>query len=151
LVADDAANPGQHKFGVGTLKRKSIPTEDSIRAGWQAESQSPRYERTTGKNERNVRMKRTVLFTLAITMLYVAIGSAQQYPIMDKVAAKVIAKYQNSTCEQLWQQKSHKTAPSPEEQKAIQLLKGDPQMRQAFIGKIAAPIANKMFECGMIP
>jgi hypothetical protein len=24
-------------------------------------------------------------------------------------------------------------------------------MRAAFINKIAAPIANKMFECGMIP
>jgi len=29
---------------------------------------------------------------------------AQQYPILDKVAAKVIAKYQNSSCEQLYQQ-----------------------------------------------
>jgi hypothetical protein len=32
---------------------------------------------------------------------------AQQYPILDKVAAKVIAKYQKSSCEQLWQQKSY--------------------------------------------
>jgi len=24
-------------------------------------------------------------------------------------------------------------------------------MRSAFINKVAAPIANKMFECGMIP
>ena len=29
--------------------------------------------------------------------------------------------------------------------------KSDPQMRTAFINKVAAPIANKMFECGMIP
>jgi hypothetical protein len=27
----------------------------------------------------------------------------------------------------------------------------DPQMRNAFIDRIAVPIANKMFECGMIP
>ena len=27
----------------------------------------------------------------------------------------------------------------------------DPQMRQAFFNQIAAPIVNKMFECGMIP
>jgi hypothetical protein len=27
----------------------------------------------------------------------------------------------------------------------------DPQMRAAFINRVAAPIANKMFECGMIP
>jgi hypothetical protein len=30
-------------------------------------------------------------------------------------------------------------------------LHDDPQMRAAFISKVAAPIANKMFECGMLP
>jgi len=75
----------------------------------------------------------------------------QQYPIMDKVAAKIIAKYQNSTCQQLYEQKSEKAPPTPEEQRAIQFLHSDPQMRAYFIGKVAAPIANKMFECGLIP
>lgn len=75
----------------------------------------------------------------------------QQYPILNQVANKVIAKYQNSTCEQLWVQKAEKTPPSAEEQKVIQFLKSDPQMRTIFINKVAAPIANKMFECGMIP
>ncbi len=42
-------------------------------------------------------------------------------------------------------------AKSAREQKAVQFLKEDPQMRVAFIDKVAAPIANKMFECGMIP
>jgi hypothetical protein len=37
------------------------------------------------------------------------------------------------------------------EQRAMQALRNDPQMREAFINKVAAPIANKMFECGMIP
>ena len=75
----------------------------------------------------------------------------QQYPIMDKVAAKIIAKYQNSTCDQLWQKKSQKAPPSTEEQKVVEFLHNDAQMRTAFINKIAAPIANKMFECGLIP
>jgi hypothetical protein len=35
-------------------------------------------------------------------------------------------------------------------------LKGNPQMRtifvnKVFVNKVAAPVANKMFECGMIP
>ena len=38
-----------------------------------------------------------------------------------------------------------------EEQRVIGLLQEDPQMRQAFFDKVAAPIVNKMFECGMIP
>ena len=77
--------------------------------------------------------------------------SRQQFPIMDMVANKVIQKYQNSTCEQLWEKKAQKTPPSQQEQQVIQMLKSDPQMRTAFINKIAAPIANKMFDCGMIP
>jgi hypothetical protein len=76
-----------------------------------------------------------------------------QFPIMDKVADKVIQKYQTSTCEQLWQEKAQGQGQAkPEmEQRAIQALKSDPQMRQAFFNKVSAPIVNKMFECGMIP
>lgn len=96
-------------------------------------------------------MKRIGLFALAAVMLYVSVGSAQQYPVMDMIANKVIAKYQNSSCEQLWEKKSQKTPPTQQEQNAIAMLKSDPQMRQAFIDKIAAPVANKMFDCGMIP
>ncbi|HVP54692.1 MAG TPA: hypothetical protein VMU45_06820 [Candidatus Eisenbacteria bacterium] len=96
-------------------------------------------------------MKRQFLFALVLASLYVSVGIAQQYPIMDMIANKVIQKYQSSTCEQLWQKKSQKAPPSAQEQQAIQMLKGDPQMRAAFINKVAAPIANKMFECGMIP
>jgi hypothetical protein len=97
------------------------------------------------------RMKRMCLYALAAGLLYVSVGNAQQYPMMDMVANKVIAKYQNSTCEQLWAKKAEKAPPTAQEKNAIQLLKGDPQMRAAFINKVAAPIANKMFECGMIP
>jgi hypothetical protein len=99
----------------------------------------------------------TALFSLSLldlTLLRISDARAhapQQYPIMDKVADKLIMKYQQSTCEQLWVKKSEKAPPSAEEQKAIAFLKSDPQMRAAFINKVAAPIANKMFECGMIP
>ena len=31
------------------------------------------------------------------------------------------------------------------------LLRSDPARRAAFLDKVAGPIANKMFECGMIP
>ena len=72
-----------------------------------------------------------------------------QFPIMDRVADKVIQKYQTSSCEQLWQQKSQPK--SEEEQRVIGFLQGDPQMRQAFFNKVSGPIVNKMFECGMIP
>jgi hypothetical protein len=93
-----------------------------------------------------------LVFTLTLLRpSHVQAQGQPQYPIMDKVAAKIVMKYQQSSCEELWQKKSEKAPPSSEEQRAVALLKGDPQMRVAFINKIAAPIANKMFDCGLIP
>ena len=74
-----------------------------------------------------------------------------QHPILDQVANKVIQKYKASTCQQLWAEGAQKAPPTPAEVKAIQFLKSDPQMRALFLNKIAAPVADKMFECGMIP
>ncbi len=76
-------------------------------------------------------------------LLLPALAGAQDYPVMDRVADK-FQKYQNSTCEQLWQKKGKPK--SAMEQKAVRFLKEDPQMRVAFIDKVAAPIANKMFD-----
>lgn len=46
--------------------------------------------------------------------------------LQDYAADQVVAKFQAASCEQLKAQK-------------------------LFIDKIAAPVLNKMFECGMIP
>jgi hypothetical protein len=85
----------------------------------------------------------------AVSVATLAGVAAAQFPIMDAVANKVIQKYESSTCEQLWAQKQQPK--SAEEQRVIGLLKSDPQMRSAFLNKVAGPISNKMFECGMIP
>ena len=96
--------------------------------------------------------KKIIILTVA-ALGAVGVAYAQQFPIMDKVADKVIQKYQTASCQQLWQEKAQgQGQPKPEmEQRAIQMLRQDPQMRQAFFAKISAPIVNKMFECGMIP
>jgi Mitochondrial import receptor subunit Tom6, fungal len=94
-------------------------------------------------------VKKKPILVVAVTALFVAGVAIGQGRIMDMVADKVIAKYQNSSCEQLWQAKGQPKP--PEEQKAVQFLKNDPTARAAFLNKVAGPIANKMFECGMIP
>ena len=94
-------------------------------------------------------MNKKVSLLVVASALCVAGIAGGQGRIMDMVADKVIQKYQSASCEQLWQQKSEPK--SPEEQRAVQFLKNDPQARTAFLNKVAAPIANKMFECGMIP
>ena len=74
---------------------------------------------------------------------------AQEYPVMNTIADRIIQKYQSSSCETLWQNKQKPK--SDEEQRLVQLLRDDPNMRAAFINKVAPPIVNKMFECAMIP
>jgi hypothetical protein len=94
----------------------------------------------------------TSFFASAVALFCAAVN-AQDFPVLDQIANKVVQKYQQATCEQLWQERAQKgkKPESPMEQRALEMLKSDAQMRQTFINKIAAPIANKMFECGMIP
>jgi hypothetical protein len=72
---------------------------------------------------------------------------------MEKIAQKVIQKYQTSSCQQLAQE--HSQPPTGQkaqmEQNAVEALRNNPQMRTQFINLVAGPIANKLFECGMIP
>src|SRR5271165_3191600 len=86
-----------------------------------------------------------------VLMLVGGTYAQEQHPILDQAANKVVMKYQNATCEQLWAERANKQPPTPQQQKVIAFLKTDPTMRTLFINKVAAPIANKMFECGMIP
>jgi hypothetical protein len=101
--------------------------------------------------------------TSTLIALLVLIASApsaspqqSQYPILDKVAQKVIDKYRTTSCADL---QAKKEAPKPFEpadqaqmkQKVVMLLHNDPKMREHFLNMIAGPIANKMFECGMVP
>ena len=89
----------------------------------------------------------------AAILLHVGFANAQQYPLMDKLADKVVQKYRTSSCQELAQKKS--SPPTGEkamiEQKAIEMMRKDPQMRAEFLNRVAGPIANKKFECGMIP
>ncbi|AUT69171.1 hypothetical protein CUJ88_13130 [Paraburkholderia hospita] len=97
--------------------------------------------------------RRLLRFAMVPALLFAGSAIAQQYPIMDMMADNLVQKYQQSSCEQLWHERAEKQGkPKPErEQQAVQMLRDDPQMRTAFINRVAAPILNKMFECGMIP
>jgi hypothetical protein len=99
-------------------------------------------------------ISRSYLIVLLLLLFPIGIAAAQEsYPIMEKVAERVIQKYQTTSCEQLAMQKSHPPAGemAQMEHRVIELLRSDPQMRTAFLNRVAAPIANKLFECGMIP
>lgn len=76
-----------------------------------------------------------------------------QYPMLDSIAAKIIQKYQTSSCVQLATEKSQPATgqKAAMEERAIELLKNDPKLRKAFLDKVASPIADKLLQCGMIP
>lgn len=101
--------------------------------------------------------RRFVLVAAPLLLLVASVPQAQQgqqqYPLMNRLADKIVQKYQSTPCEQLAEKKSEPATGEEAQmkQRVIQMLKQDPQMRQAFIDKVAPPIANKMFECGMIP
>ncbi len=91
-------------------------------------------------------IRKTILLVASLGFAGAALAD---FPLMNAVADKVIQKYQAATCEQLWAQKQQPK--SAEEQRLIGLLQNDPQLRAAFLNKVAGPISNKMFSCGMIP
>jgi hypothetical protein len=94
-------------------------------------------------------MNRSISVAAFVSALIVAGGAAAQGMLLDYAADKVVEKYQKATCEEL---KAKKDEPPSEKQKmAISFLRNDAQARKAFIDRIAAPVLNKMFECGLIP
>ena len=94
-------------------------------------------------------MRKSIGVAVFVSALIVAGAVAAQGMLLDAAADKVIKKYEAATCDQLKAQKSE--PPTEKEKVAVNFLRNDSQARVAFINKIAAPVLNKMFECGMIP
>ena len=94
-------------------------------------------------------MNKSIGMVVGISALMAAGAASAQGMLLDAAADKVIAKYQTATCDELKAQK--RDPPTEKEKEAIEFLRNDSQARIFFINKIAAPVLNKMFDCGMIP
>ena len=107
------------------------------------------------KEKAMIRRSCIVVLLLLSVLLFLGTAGAQEerFPIMEMIAQKIIQKYQTSSCQEIAMQKAH--PPTGEkavmEARAIELLRSDPEMRREFINRVAPTIANKLFECGMIP
>ena len=99
--------------------------------------------------ERNVSKSIENMAIFVSAVLCNPYGVAAQGMLLDYAADRVIQKYATSSCDQLKAMKGK--AKSEKEKIALDFLRNDSQARIAFIDKIAAPVANKMFECGMFP
>lgn len=99
-------------------------------------------------------MRRQFLLLASASLLLCAdLALAQQYPMLDMVADRVVHKYQGASCEQLWKERAagQKKAKPQEEQRLVQFLREDAGARAEFFRRVSDPIVSKMFECGMIP
>ena len=94
-------------------------------------------------------MNKSIGAAMMVSILIVAGAVSAQGMLLDFAADKVIKKYQTATCDELKAQR--KEPPTDKEKEAIEFLRNDSQARIFFINKIAAPVLNKMFDCGMIP
>jgi hypothetical protein len=95
-----------------------------------------------------------LIIACACLALAPAVVHAQgQRPLVDAAATKLVQKYQTSSCEQLAAERKSAKAPEKEasKQRVGELLRQNPQVRQEFVAKVAAPIAEKMIVCGFIP
>jgi hypothetical protein len=103
----------------------------------------------------NIRQLAFLPIALLVLMAAPLSSTAQrsEFPMMEKLAQKVIDKYQNSSCADLKAKKEepHEAQQAAMKEKVVGMLKSNPQMREQFLNRVAGPIANKMFECGMIP
>ena len=103
----------------------------------------------TNLHRKEIDMHTRSMTLVVLLVLFAGAAAAQDYPMLNMVAEKVIEKYQRATCEQLWESRNQ---PKPEmEQRLVQFLRTDPQMRKVFIDKVSPTVVNKMFECGMVP
>ncbi len=94
-------------------------------------------------------MRKSIGIAVFVSAWFVAGGALAQGMLLDYAADKVIKKFTTSSCDELKAMKGE--PPSEKEKMAIEFLRNDSQARVAFINKIAAPVLNKMFECGLIP
>ena len=96
---------------------------------------------------------RPLMLAAGLTCLCILEVHAQEYPILDRIATKVVEKYRSSSCQQLAERRAERPTGQREamEERAIRLPHEDPRMREEFINRVAAPIANKLFECSLIP
>jgi hypothetical protein len=108
-------------------------------------------------------MKKAYLWLAAVLTISIVVSSCEQLAsneaLLDVAANLVINKYQSASCEEIAQMKPQSGNSSQAsggqdvalQKKAIEMLRKNPEMRKKFIDRVAGSIANRMFECNLIP
>ena len=94
-------------------------------------------------------MSKTAWVVVIVLAVVIGGGWASRGKAVNFAADEVVKKFQSASCEQLKAQKDE--PPTMMKKVALSVLRDDEKVRVAFIDKIAAPVLNKMIECGMAP
>ncbi len=93
-------------------------------------------------------MSKAIWVLIVVVVLGVGAWS-QRGRVLDMAANEVTQKFQTATCDELKARRNE--PPTMVKKAALSMLHDDPAARTAFIDKVAAPVLNKMVECGMAP
>jgi len=86
------------------------------------------------------------MFIAMLSAVYDGGHDYKQFEI-DRLAQRVIDKYERMSCLEL----SFARGEIDEvNERVISVLRTDANMRKKFINRVAAPVANKLFECRLI-
>ena len=94
-----------------------------------------------------------ILLASSLMLLCGSAAAASPYPVVDKVAANLVTKYQTSTCAQLAAERENPPTGAKEAmtQRAGDMLQQNAGIRAAFVSQVAGPIVDKMIVCGFVP
>ena len=108
-------------------------------------------------------MNKSRLWLAALALVAIGSGACgntlSKEALLDAAANFVINKYENASCEEVAQMQpqsgqdaqANGGAEAAVQAKAIDMLKKNPELREQFINRVAGPIANRMFDCDLIP
>ena len=98
-------------------------------------------------------MRRSCLLALVALQLGAGVAAAQAtHPIVQELAKHVVQKYQVASCQDIAKERSRPPQQHSDlERRAVEVMRANPGIRVEFVNAVAAPIANKLFECGMLP
>ena len=95
---------------------------------------------------------RAVLAGFGVVLCAGVAGAQSTHPIVQELAKHVVQKYQTGSCQDIANQRSRPPQQHTDlERRAVEVMRANPGIRVEFINAVAAPIANKLFECGMLP
>lgn len=107
-------------------------------------------------------MKSLLLLTLpllSITVNGVSPSPSQaeltiaQERLVNTVSQLVVDQVEQSTCEEFYlflERRDQNRGQYPQvRQRLIEAAQNNPEIREAFVDQIAAPVVNKMFDCGL--